>query len=489
MSDPDFLSRLQKLQSRFTWDLRPEDLQLEDLSVQLQHDIDLELGQPGTVAYACRFLAYVRYLQCQPAEALELLNQSETKTREVYDDERRFIVMYGDMAWLKYHTEDLEEAQRLCQRVEDILVRHPAAPDTLHPEVYGEKGWTLLKLSRSYYPEAKENFCKALEMQPDDCELNNGYAIVLYRMEEDDSGSSAEASPATRQLQRAVEINPRDGVLLSMLALKLMFNGNLEEVDKLVERALKVARNNTQVIRYLAKYLRKRNRLDEAIKLLQDVLKMNTTSTFIHHQLAQCYIDKKKLLKKTQPRRGDAIAPSWGLSDETAREIKRLRSLCIHHLEKTVQLKSGFKHAKAELALQYAEMSDKERAQQMFDEVLEGLEEEPWRIRYDIYRNYATFCQYHTDNIGLAFTYYKKGNEILTSASEKSYLLKRMKEMAKTRLDSNWRDATPYAILGYVAKEDGDWRAAEEYYEKALERDEDNTEYLSALCELRLKLQ
>lgn len=42
-------------------------------------------------------------------------------------------------------------------------------------------------------------------------------------------------------------------------------------------------------------------------------------------------------------------------------EIKRLRSLCIHHLEKTVQLKSGFKHAKAELALQYAEMSDKER--------------------------------------------------------------------------------------------------------------------------------
>lgn len=48
------------------------------------------------------------------------------------------------------------------------------------------------------------------------------------------------------------------------------------------------------------------------------------------------------------------------------------------------------------------------RAQQMFDEVLEGLEEEPWRIRYDIYRNYATFCQYHTNNIDLAFTYYKK---------------------------------------------------------------------------------
>uniref|UniRef100_A0A3B3C9L0 Interferon-induced protein with tetratricopeptide repeats 10 n=1 Tax=Oryzias melastigma TaxID=30732 RepID=A0A3B3C9L0_ORYME len=290
-SDPDFLSRLQKLQSRFTWDLRPEDLQLEDLSVQLQHDIDLELGQPGTVAYACRFL-------CQPAEALELLNQSETKTREVYDDERRFIVMYGDMAWLKYHTEDLEEAQRLCQRVEDILVRHPAAPDTLHPEVYGEKGWTLLKLSRSYYPEAKENFCKALEMQPDDCELNNGYAIVLYRMEE----VRPITSPATRQLQRAVEINPRDGVLLSMLALKLMFNGNLEEVDKLVERALKVARNNTQVIRYLAKYLRKRNRLDEAIKLLQDVLKMNTTSTFIHHQLAQCLAFtyyKKVLIRST----------------------------------------------------------------------------------------------------------------------------------------------------------------------------------------------
>ncbi|RVE59242.1 hypothetical protein OJAV_G00186490 [Oryzias javanicus] len=427
MSDPHLLCGLQKLQSRFTWNLRAEDLQLEDLSVQLQHDIHLELGQPGTVAYAYRFLAYVRYLQGQPEEALELFNQSEERTREVYDDERRFIVMYGDMAWLKYHTGDLEGAQRLCQRVEDILRRHPAASDSaLHPEVYGEKGWTLLKLSKSYYQEAKENFCRALEVQPDDCELNNGYAIVLYRMEENDSGPSAEESPATRQLRRAVEINPNDGVLLSMLALKLMFNENVKQADELVERALKVARNDTQVIRYVAKYLRKRNRLDEAIKLLEDVLEMSTTSAFIHHQLAQCYVKKKNLFQGAQQQRRDAPR------EETAREMKRLRSLCIHHLEKTVQLKSGFKHAKAELALQYAEKPDVTRAQQMFNEALEGLEEEPVTIRSKIYRNYAIFCQYHTHKIYLAFTYYKQAYEITSSASEKKYLLKRMKKQAWT---------------------------------------------------------
>lgn len=62
----DLLSMLQQLQSRFTWELKKEDLKLDDLSKQLQHDIDVELGEPGTVAHYYRFLAYVRYrrLRC-----------------------------------------------------------------------------------------------------------------------------------------------------------------------------------------------------------------------------------------------------------------------------------------------------------------------------------------------------------------------------------------------------------------------------------------
>ena len=67
---------------------------------------------------------------------------------------------------------------------DSLQVKHPADSSTvLHPEVYGEKAWTFLKFSKSYYPKAIECFCRALELQPDDCEFNNGYAIALYRTE------------------------------------------------------------------------------------------------------------------------------------------------------------------------------------------------------------------------------------------------------------------------------------------------------------------
>uniref|UniRef100_A0A3Q4IBR0 Interferon-induced protein with tetratricopeptide repeats 5-like n=1 Tax=Neolamprologus brichardi TaxID=32507 RepID=A0A3Q4IBR0_NEOBR len=274
----DLHRRLQQLQSRFTWDLKKEDLELDDLSKQLQHDIDLRWS---TASYSC-LLSILRYLQGKPEEALSLLTESEEKTRECYgrESELRLIVTYGDLAWLKYHTEDYEQSQTYCQRVEDIL--HPPDSSTdLHPEVYGEKGWTFLKFSHSYYTKAEECFCKALELQPDDWEWNTGYAIVLYRTEQE--------SPATKQLRRALEKNPDDGVLMSLLALKLVHDMNKHtEAKGLVKKALEVGQDDTQVTRYVAKYLRNQDQLDESIDLLKSMLEKKSQSSFIHHQLALC---------------------------------------------------------------------------------------------------------------------------------------------------------------------------------------------------------
>ncbi|CAI5692306.1 unnamed protein product [Oreochromis niloticus] len=301
MSDPgkDLHRRLQQLQSRFTWDLNKEDLELDDLSKQLQHDIDLQLGQRGALAHSYRFLSYVRYLQGKPEEALSLLTESEEKTRECYggESELRLIVTYGDLAWLKYHTKD--------------YVKHPPDSSTdLHPEVYGEMGWTFLKFSSSYYTKAKDYFCKALKLQPDDWEWNTGYAIVLYRTEQNVSDWYPEESPATKQLRRALEKNPDDGVLMSLLALKLVHDENKHtEAKGLVKKALEVGQDNTQVTRYVAKYLRNQDQLDESIDLLKSMLEKKSQSSFIHHQLALCYEKKKnKLLgRRDRPESGTAL--------------------------------------------------------------------------------------------------------------------------------------------------------------------------------------
>ncbi|XP_026207720.1 interferon-induced protein with tetratricopeptide repeats 5-like [Anabas testudineus] len=177
----DLYSRLQQLQSHFTWDLKKEDLELE------QQDEDQELGQQRAVAHSCCFLAYVRYLQGRPEEAESILSQSEEKIRECYGEESdlRLIVTYGDLAWLKYHRGDYTQSQNFYKRVQDVLVKYPVDSSTdLHPEVYGEKAWTYLKLSKSYYSKAIDCFRRALKLQPDRYEWNKGYAIALYRTEE-----------------------------------------------------------------------------------------------------------------------------------------------------------------------------------------------------------------------------------------------------------------------------------------------------------------
>uniref|UniRef100_A0A3Q1GTB5 Uncharacterized protein n=1 Tax=Acanthochromis polyacanthus TaxID=80966 RepID=A0A3Q1GTB5_9TELE len=385
--------RLQQLQSRFTWKLEEEDLQLDDLSRQL------ELGQRGATAHYCRLLAYVRYLQVRPQEALALLSQSEDRTRECYgeDSERRLIVTYGDMAWMHYHHGDHKQAESYCSRE-----KHPSGSSEFLPEVFGEKGWTFLKFSKSLYPAAIQCFRDALKLQPDDWEWNTGLAIALYRTEPQPAvlGTSPEESPATQQLRRALKFCPDDGVLLALLALKLQQQHQHHEAEVLVEKAL-VGPNDDQVIRYVAKYLRLQDQLDQSIGLLLRALKGSSQSAFIHHQLGLCYLRKKKNLLSINSGSGSGCS-----------EVQRWRRLSIHHLEEAVRLKNGLNSAKADLALQYLSPVN--------------------------------------------------GN--------------------------NPADGASYGILGYVARAEGDYRRAARFYEDALEREPQNTEFLSILCELRLQL-
>lgn len=97
----------------------------------------------STASYSC-LLSILRYLQGKPEEALSLLTESEEKTRECYgrESELRLIVTYGDLAWLKYHTEDYEQSQTYCQRVADILAR-------IHPQKHD---WFNLFLNTSLTP-------------------------------------------------------------------------------------------------------------------------------------------------------------------------------------------------------------------------------------------------------------------------------------------------------------------------------------------------
>uniref|UniRef100_A0A3Q0SGL0 Uncharacterized protein n=1 Tax=Amphilophus citrinellus TaxID=61819 RepID=A0A3Q0SGL0_AMPCI len=279
----DTCLRLQQLQCHFTWDLKKDEVDLENLSTRLQAHIQLQLGQHGAVT---------RYLQDQPEEALSLLNQSEETILEWYGDEseRRLIVTYGDMAWLKYHTRDYTQSQSYCQRYTT------GSSTSLLPEVYGEKAWTYLKFSWSSLSKAIDCFRKALEVQTRDSEWNAGYAIALFRTEQ-----VSEESLAMKQLRFALEISPDDAVLQSMLAVKLGSYKKYEEAEDLLNKALKTDPDNPHVSRYIGKYFRNQYRLDESIDMLERALKRADQSPFIHHQLALCYKRKKIAEQSRKP--------------------------------------------------------------------------------------------------------------------------------------------------------------------------------------------
>lgn len=64
----------------------------------------------------------------------------------------------------------------------------------------------------------------------------------------------------------------------------------------------------------------------------------------------------------------------------------------------------------------------------------------------------------------------------------------KLKQIAERRLSDNEDDDEAYALLGLVAKAEGDKKMAMEFYQKALDC-KDQELYLSALFELRLGLQ
>uniref|UniRef100_A0A668RVM7 Uncharacterized protein n=1 Tax=Oreochromis aureus TaxID=47969 RepID=A0A668RVM7_OREAU len=358
------LSRLEQLQCHFTWDLKL-DVDLETLSHRLQIDIDFH--QSHHEGESCTYS-----LLDQQEEALSLLNQSEKTIRERHGDEseRRLIVTYGDMAWLKYHDGDFAQSKSYCQRYST------GSSGSFIPEVYGEQAWTYFKMSRSFLSDAIDCFRKALEVKTRDIEWNAGYAIALFCREQVN-----EESQATKQLRFALKINPNNAALQCMLAVKLVTYKKYEEADGLVKKALENDPYNPHVIRHSGNYLLNQNRLDEAIDVIKKGLKRGDQVPSFTYQLAMCYKQKK-------------IA-------EEHQEVGKWRCCCISHLEDTVEMKPSFVRAWAELALLYAEEEDLSRCLSK-----QKLKEK--RVCQIIHQYYGDFLHYHKENEAQAIAHYTK---------------------------------------------------------------------------------
>ncbi|XP_026581950.1 interferon-induced protein with tetratricopeptide repeats 5-like, partial [Pseudonaja textilis] len=95
---------------------------------------------------------------------------------------RQALLVYGNYAWIYYHLTDYDKVDLYLAQIRQIC-RDLSSPEPYSapiPEVYAQKGWSLLAMGFRNGHLAKECFQKALELQESSVELQEGLAFSAF---------------------------------------------------------------------------------------------------------------------------------------------------------------------------------------------------------------------------------------------------------------------------------------------------------------------
>ncbi|XP_073537503.1 interferon-induced protein with tetratricopeptide repeats 5-like [Phyllobates terribilis] len=472
--------RLLQLKCQFTWNLLLKNTDPDELEDRLHYQLEFLVTKNKYMVY--NFLAYAMHLKKDYTEAIANLEKAEETINENNPDgaDQKYLVTYGNYAWVYYYMKQYEDSQKYIDKVEQIYKELKGLQDIA--AIYGEKGWSLLKFCGKYYEEAKQCFEKALELEPEDPEWITGYATVVYRLEGFNGRKCAASDCKSLELlKNAVEKNPKDAVVKALLALKLQDLDRTGEGKRYIAEALEQAPNLPYLLRYVAKFYRRGKMVDEALHVLKTAIDLIPTSGFLHHQIGLCYRKKYFAYKK-----GFGIRNPYNRQRHSA-ELDDLIQNALFHFEKTVEHKKTFVYANVDLANMYSEAKEYQKAEERFKTVLAfiNLTDEE---KQQIYDNYGRFKEYCMRSESEAIDCYKKSLQITVPSQDRESSEKSLRRISSKKIKKNIRDAKGYALLGFVHKTNGERYDAIDCYEKALKYDPYNEEYVSELCELKLMI-
>ncbi|XP_026581847.1 interferon-induced protein with tetratricopeptide repeats 5-like, partial [Pseudonaja textilis] len=128
--------------------------------------------------------AYLHHLEGSPKEALAILQEAKEVLRKEPQGtfSRQALLVYGNYAWIYYHLTDYDKVDLYLAQIRQIC-QNLSSPETYSapiPEVYAQKGWSLLAMGFRNGHLAKECFQKALELQESSVELQEGLAFSAF---------------------------------------------------------------------------------------------------------------------------------------------------------------------------------------------------------------------------------------------------------------------------------------------------------------------
>ncbi|XP_073332938.1 interferon-induced protein with tetratricopeptide repeats 2-like [Pagrus major] len=302
MSQTSLESKLEALQCHFTWDLDPSRSKLFYLRYHLE-DIGTEEGN-SWLGHIYNLRGYVQYKLGFTEDAQSLFN----KAAEAFCQTRRadegpwLVVNYGNQAWLHHHLGEQAESQAYLSKVDALMNEYPSpSQDELHPEIYAEKAWTLMKFSADNKQLAADYFQRAIRMQPDMVEWKSSRVIALVSASmHSDTGPEADV---WEKMRNAKKKDPENLYLAALYLQERAKKGERVE-DEARELARKILMNPVSsysgVKPLLWVYVRYVS-VDEAIDLAEEALRQHPDVRYLKRCVAFCYRSKILFVRDGPP--------------------------------------------------------------------------------------------------------------------------------------------------------------------------------------------
>ncbi|XP_039667535.1 interferon-induced protein with tetratricopeptide repeats 1-like [Perca fluviatilis] len=399
-------SKLEALQCHFTWDLDPSKSMLLRRKEKFE-DIGTEEGN-SWLGHIYNLRGFVQYKLGFTEDAQSFFNKAAeafSKIRNA-DEGPWLVVNYRNLAWLHHHLGDQAESQAYLSKVNALMNKYPSpSQDQLHPEIYAEKAWTLMKFSREQKKEAADYFQRAIRMQPDMVEWNTSHVLGLVGSIRHNKKLEADL---LEKMRIAKEQDPENFYLAVHYLYQCFLKGERieEEARELARKVLKNPVSSYSGIKPLLKVYYYYLSVDEAIDLAEEALETHPDERYLKRCAALCY--KWKIIYVRDSR----LNPSM---------IDRAISL---HKEVIALYPHSFLMKKIDLANIYALLNyGQAEAEQIYQELLESdLEPADKQLVYYCYakhlylrcRDYQRSTQYHMKAAAIPQQSFYRWNSINT---------------------------------------------------------------------------
>ncbi|ROJ78900.1 Interferon-induced protein with tetratricopeptide repeats 1 [Anabarilius grahami] len=367
-------------------------------------------------------LSYIHQALGSSTEALMNLNKAESVIQEQGTEEAgvRLQVNKANLAWVYFHLGEMEKSKEYLEEVERLQRMHPAPPGcTLHPEVSGEKGWTLVKFDLSKKCQAIDYFKMALKAQPDRKEWHKGLARVMT-MEFAQSQFTPEQT--VEQLKIAHEKDPNSLLLHAHYLLKLsektekekgqkkVSSENIErEMQDLLERTLETG--NLEGLHIILRYYTKEIYFDKALQIAERVQEKFPSSVLASKLLANSYKWKVYNMEGSEEK------------EIFARKAIKLYEEAVRHNPHSYKVKIA-------LASMYRYVNNRERSHEIYQQLLSEIKDFSPERQQHIYYNYAFHlfdCRQYEESI----KYHMKVAKIPSDSVDKQKSIKILQNIVR----------------------------------------------------------